>query len=91
MVIGVIQEHAMRGTFKVFILPAANRPQQHQQRGQTNQQGASYDCSHAAHTNFPRARRKAFRLTNSEELDIVAAARSGVTKPSAASGMATRL
>jgi hypothetical protein len=91
MVIGVIQEHPMRGTFKVFILPAANRPEQHQQRRQADQQGTGYDCGHSAHTNSPRVRRKAFRLTNSEELDIVAAARSGVTKPSAASGMASRL
>lgn len=87
----VIQQNALRVAVGIVILPAGQRPQQNRQAEKPDQQREGNDQRHAGHRAFPAASRKALRVTSMDDPAMVAAAISGVTKPSAARGTAVRL
>src|SRR5262245_40899588 len=85
----VIHKDTQGITIGVIILATGERPEQHQKTAEADQQGG---CNNQRHgLAFPPASRRALRVTSREDPAMVAAATSGVTRPSAAMGMAVTL
>ncbi len=87
----VVNQDARGIAVEIVILSAVERPQQHNQRAQSEQQGGGDDEGDTVHAPLPPASRRAFSVTTSEEPAIAAAAINGVTNPSAANGIAAAL
>ena len=100
-----VVEHAQGGAVEVLVLAGVERPQEHHQPQQAEQQGQRDQVDEHRHAGtvrplgtaverdaVPRGRaRSALAVTVIEEPDMASAAISGVTRPKIARGTAKRL
>jgi len=90
LVVRIVDQDALSIAFGIVILAAAQRPQQYRQRAQSERESRCDDERDPVHV-LVLASLRALRVTRSDELAIIAAAISGVTRPNAATGMAITL
>ncbi len=95
----VVQEDPVGRPLKIIILTGFERPQKCEQAAQAQTQRDGNEEQQGRHQPSPSTgafparavRRKAFRVTMTEEADMAMAAIRGVTSPDTATGTAMRL